>query len=86
MSHALERTITVSSVIRFTMPSIIMMVVLSLYTVVDAMFVSRLVNRDAFLGLFFYCGLQHGNQRSGNRYGNWLQHSGSVWSGLFHFK
>lgn len=48
MSNALEQKITVPSVLKFTMPSIIMMVVLSLYTVVDGMFVSRLVNTDAF--------------------------------------
>lgn len=48
MSHTLEQKITVPSVLRFTMPSIIMMVVLSLYTVVDGIFVSRLVNTDAF--------------------------------------
>lgn len=48
MKNVLEQRITVASVLKFTLPSIVMMVVMSLYTVVDGMFVSRLVNTDAF--------------------------------------
>lgn len=48
MNSALQREITLPSVLKFTLPSIIMMVVMSLYTVVDGMFVSRLIGTDAF--------------------------------------
>ena len=48
MSNALDREITLASVLRFTLPSIVMMVVMSLYTVVDGTFVSRLIGTDAF--------------------------------------
>lgn len=48
MSNILEREITVPSILKFTFPSIVMMVMMSLYTVVDGTFVSRLVGTDAF--------------------------------------
>lgn len=48
MNHKLEQKITVGSVARFTLPSIAMMLVMSMYTVVDGTFVSRLMNTDAF--------------------------------------
>lgn len=48
MSNTLERNITIPSILKFTFPSIIMMVMMSLYTVVDGTFVSRLVGTDAF--------------------------------------
>lgn len=47
-NQALERKITVPSLLGFAFPSIIMMVVMSLYTVVDGMFVSRLIGTAAF--------------------------------------
>lgn len=48
MKNALERKVTVSSVLKFTLPSIVMMTVLSLYTVIDGAFVSRLIGSEAF--------------------------------------
>lgn len=48
MNNTLEKKISVSSILKFTFPSIIMMVIMSLYTVVDGTFVSRLVGTDAF--------------------------------------
>ena len=42
-SNALARSFTVSSLLRFALPNIIMMVFLSLYTIVDGMFISRFV-------------------------------------------
>lgn len=46
--NVLDRKITFFSSLRFAFPSIVMMVVMSLYSVADGMFVSRLVNTDAF--------------------------------------
>lgn len=48
MNNQLDREITIPSLLKFTLPSIIMMVIMSLYTVVDGTFVSRLLNTDAF--------------------------------------
>lgn len=48
MNQNLNREITFSSLIKFTLPSIAMMVVMSLYTVVDGTFVSRLIGTGAF--------------------------------------
>lgn len=48
MNITLDRKITAGSLLKFTLPSIVMMVIMSLYTVVDGVFVSRLVNTDAF--------------------------------------
>lgn len=48
MNNALDRRITPASLLKFTAPSIIMMIVMSLYTVVDGIFVARFVNTDAF--------------------------------------
>ena len=49
IDQGLERKITVPSILKFALPSMIMMVVMSLYTVVDGMFVSRLVARTLSL-------------------------------------
>lgn len=48
MNQSLQRNITAGSVLKFAFPSIVMMVVMSLYTVVDGTFISRLVGTDAF--------------------------------------
>lgn len=48
MNNNLNQKITWASVLRFTLPSILMMVVMSFYTIVDGIFVSRLINTDAF--------------------------------------
>lgn len=47
MDHSLNQKITVGSIFKFTLPSIIMMIFMSLYTMVDGVFVSRLINTDA---------------------------------------
>ena len=41
--NALERQFTAASLLRFALPNIVMMVFLSLYTIVDGMFISRYV-------------------------------------------
>lgn len=48
MNNSLERDISFPSILRFVFPSIVMMVIMSLYTVVDGAFVSRLIGTDAF--------------------------------------
>lgn len=48
MKHTMEHKITPAFLLRFTLPSIIMMVVLSMYTVVDGMLVSHFVGTEAF--------------------------------------
>lgn len=48
MTDALDRPITPVSLVKFTFPSMIMMVVMALYTVVDGVFVARLIGTDAF--------------------------------------
>lgn len=48
MNNQLELRITAPNVLKFTFSSIIMMVIMSLYTVVDGTFVSRLIGTDAF--------------------------------------
>ncbi|MEG2786820.1 MAG: MATE family efflux transporter [Romboutsia sp.] len=47
MDNSLAKSFTFSSLIKFTIPSIIMLVFISLYTIVDGVFVSRFVNTDA---------------------------------------
>lgn len=48
MSQKLNQEITIKSIIKFAFPSVLMMVVMSLYTVVDGAFVSRLIGTSAF--------------------------------------
>lgn len=48
MNASLNQPISLGALIRFTLPSMAMMVVMSLYTVVDGTFVSRLIGTDAF--------------------------------------
>lgn len=48
MNNKLNRKINLESILAFTLPSIFMMVVMSLYTIVDGIFVSRLINTNAF--------------------------------------
>ena len=47
MHNTLARDIHFSSLLRFALPSIIMMVVMSLYTMVDGVFVAKLINTNA---------------------------------------
>lgn len=46
-NHTLGREISLGFLLRFTLPTIIMMVFTSLYTIVDGIFVSQLINTDA---------------------------------------
>lgn len=48
MNNTLDQKITTLSLIKFTIPSMVMMMVMSLYTVADGLFVSRLIGTDAF--------------------------------------
>lgn len=48
MNNQLDHKITLGFLMKFTFPSILMMVIMSLYTVVDGTFVSRLIGTDAF--------------------------------------
>lgn len=47
MNNALSKKITLFSLIKFTAPTIIMMIIMALYTMIDGMFVSRFVNTSA---------------------------------------
>ncbi|MGL5329868.1 MAG: MATE family efflux transporter [Peptostreptococcaceae bacterium] len=47
MQNSISKSFSFSSLIKFTMPSIVMLVFMSLYTIVDGIFVSRFVNTDA---------------------------------------
>lgn len=52
MKHnVLDKEITFSNIIKFTLPSIVMMIFMSLYVMVDGAFVSRLINTDALSGV-----------------------------------
>jgi len=48
MKNRLEIDINLPSIIKFTLPSMIMMLIVSVYTIIDGMFVSRLIGTDAF--------------------------------------
>lgn len=47
MSHSLSKKFTFGSLLMFALPTMIMMVVMSLYTIVDGVFVSRFVSTNA---------------------------------------
>ena len=47
MSHSLSRKFTFGSLLLFALPTTIMMVVMSLYTIIDGVFVSRFVSTNA---------------------------------------
>ncbi len=47
MEHELAVSFTPKSLLKFVLPSIVMMMFMSLYTIIDGMFVSRLVGSDA---------------------------------------
>lgn len=48
MNQELNQPISAKSILKFTLPSIFMMVILSLYTVIDGAFVARLIGTSAF--------------------------------------
>ena len=47
MENSLQRRITPTSLIRYTLPTVIMMIFFSFYTIIDGMFISRFVGADA---------------------------------------
>lgn len=47
MNNSLDKNIDVKTLLTFALPSIIMMVFLSIYTIVDGVFISKLVGTDA---------------------------------------
>lgn len=47
MENALEKKITLVSLVKYTFPTVIMMVSFSLYTIIDGMFISNFVGADA---------------------------------------
>lgn len=47
MENSIAKSFTFSSLIKFTMPSIVMLIFLALYTIVDGVFISRFVSTDA---------------------------------------
>lgn len=47
MSNQLAQRISFRGLMKFTLPTILMMILTSLYTIVDGIFVSRLINTDA---------------------------------------
>lgn len=51
MNNTLQNKITLTSLIRYTLPTIIMMVFFSCYTIIDGMFISRFVSSNALSAL-----------------------------------
>ena len=47
MENSLEKKVTMTSLIRYTMPTVVMMVFFSLYTIIDGMFISKFVGANA---------------------------------------
>ena len=47
MSHSINGHFTPASLLKFAAPSIIMMIFMSMYTIIDGMFVSRFVGSNA---------------------------------------
>ena len=46
MENALEKKVTLTSLIRYTLPTVIMMMFFSLYTVIDGVFISKFVGEN----------------------------------------
>lgn len=47
MENSLEKKVTLTSLIKYTLPTVIMMMLFSLYTIVDGMFISKFVGANA---------------------------------------
>ena len=47
MENSLEKKVTLTSLIKYTLPTVIMMMFFSLYTIVDGMFISKFVGANA---------------------------------------
>lgn len=55
MNNPLAQKINLSSLIKFAFPTIIMMIFMGLYTIIDTIFVSRFVNTDALSAINIVC-------------------------------
>jgi len=53
--HILDRNWSAGSLLRFAFPTIVMMIFMGLYTVVDTIFVARFVNTDALSSINLVC-------------------------------
>lgn len=51
MSYTIAKKFNLLSLLKFTVPAIIMMLFMSLYTIVDGIFISRLIGTTALSGL-----------------------------------
>ena len=47
VDNSLQRKITLTSLIRYTFPTVVMMIFFSFYTIIDGMFISRFVGANA---------------------------------------
>lgn len=47
MENALEKRVTLTSLIRYTLPTVVMMMFFSLYTIIDGMFISKFIGANA---------------------------------------
>ena len=47
MENSLEKKVTLTSLIKYTLPTVVMMMFFSLYTIVDGMFISKFVGANA---------------------------------------
>ena len=47
MENSLEKKVTLTSLIRYTLPTVVMMMFFSLYTIIDGMFISKFVGSNA---------------------------------------
>ena len=54
MKNLFDREITFLSIIKFTIPTVIMMVFFSMYTIIDGVFISRFVGADALSSVSKY--------------------------------
>ena len=55
MNNPLAQKINLSSLLKFALPTIIMMLFMGLYTIIDTIFVSRFVNTDALSAINIVC-------------------------------
>lgn len=55
MNNPLAQKINLGSLIKFALPTIIMMIFMGLYTIIDTIFVSRFVNTDALSAINIVC-------------------------------
>lgn len=58
MSHSINGHFTPASLLKFAAPSIIMMMFMSLYTIIDGIFISRFVRQQCPV-LFKHCLSNH---------------------------